>query len=130
MQKEVSRSFEHFALVDVLFHVVLRHAYVIQFLVHKLDHMEMVEHVDCVGAIFTYGGNESGRKVCGNILDLNTSLLQLLPEAIQDIKALSLAHIENASLFKSTTIVLYTRPLLTANLSISIESTPSNTGGA
>ena len=41
-QQEVSRTFENLPLVDVLFHVILHPAYVIQLFVHELDNVEMI----------------------------------------------------------------------------------------
>ena len=36
-------------LVDVFFHVVLRPAYLVQFLIHQFDHMKRVEDMHGVG---------------------------------------------------------------------------------
>ena len=42
-QQQVARPLQDFALVDVLFHVILCPAYLVQLLVHQFDHMKMVE---------------------------------------------------------------------------------------
>ena len=40
-----------FALVDVLFQVILRPAYLVQLLIHQFDHMKMVEDMHGVRAV-------------------------------------------------------------------------------
>ena len=65
-----------FALVDVLFLVILRPAYLVQLLIHQFDHMKMIEDKHGVRAVSKYGGDESGREISGDILDV-----ELLPSA-------------------------------------------------
>ncbi len=42
---------QDFALVDVLFQVILRPAYLVQLLSHQFDHMKMVEDMHGVRAV-------------------------------------------------------------------------------
>ena len=69
-QQQVTRPLQDFALVDVLFHVILDPAYLVQLLIHQFDHMKMVEDMHGVWAVFKYGGDESGREIGGDILDV------------------------------------------------------------
>ena len=62
-QQQVARPLQDFALVDVLFQVILRPAYLVQLLIHQFDHMKMVEDMHHVRAVFKYGGDESGREM-------------------------------------------------------------------
>jgi len=62
------RPLQDLALVDVLF------AYIVQLLIHQFDHMEMVEDMHRIRAIFVYWRDESGREVSGNIPDVNLFL--------------------------------------------------------
>ena len=48
------KSLQHFALVDVLFHVVLHSAYILQLLIHQFHHMERVEGMHSVRAVSMY----------------------------------------------------------------------------
>ena len=64
-----------FALVDVFFHrAILRPAYLVQLLIHQFDHMEMIEDMHSVRAVFKYRGDKSCREISGDILDV-----ELLP---------------------------------------------------
>lgn len=48
------KSLQHFALVDVLFHVVLHSAYIFQLLIHQFHHMERIEGMHSVRAVSMY----------------------------------------------------------------------------
>ena len=85
-----------FALVDVFFHrVILRPAYLVQLLIHQFDHMKMVEDMHGVRAVFKYGGDESGREIGGDILDVELLSSDPFPKSDQSIGRLTLTHMEN-----------------------------------
>ena len=85
-----------FALVDVFFHrVILRPAYLVQLLIHQFDHMKMVEDMHGVRAVFKYGGDESGREIGGDILDVELLPSDPFPKSGQSIGRLALTHMEN-----------------------------------
>ena len=85
-----------FALVDVFFHrVILRPAYLVQLLIHQFDHMKMVEDMHGVRAVFKYGGDESGREISGDMLDVELLPSAPFPESGQSIGRLALTHMEN-----------------------------------
>ena len=94
-QQQVARPLQDFALVDVLFHVILRPAYLVQLLIHQFDHMKMVEDMHGVRAVFKYGGDESGREIGGDILDVELLSSDPFPKSGQSIGRLALPHMEN-----------------------------------
>ena len=94
-QQQVARPLQDFALVDVLFHVILRPAYLVQLLIHQFDHMKMVEDMHGVRAVFKYGGDESGREIGGDILDVEFLSSDSFPKSGQSIGRLALALMEN-----------------------------------
>ena len=94
-QQQVARPLQDFALVDVLSQVILRPAYLVQLLIHQFDHMKMVEDMHRVRAVFKYGGEESGREIGGDILDVELLSSDPFPESGQSIGRLALTHMEN-----------------------------------
>ena len=48
------KSPQHFALVDVFFHVILHPAYILQLLIHQFHHMERGEGMHSVRAVSMY----------------------------------------------------------------------------
>ena len=93
-QQQVARPLQDFALVDVLFQVILRPAYLVLLLIHQFDHMKMVEDMHGVRAVFKYGGDESGREIGGDILDVELLTSDPFPKSGQSIGRLALTHME------------------------------------
>ena len=75
--------------------VILRPAYLVQLLIHQFDHMKMVEDMHGVRAVFKYGGDESGREIGGDILDVELLSSDPFPKSGQSIGRLALTHMEN-----------------------------------
>ena len=55
----------------------------------------MVEDMHGVGAVFKYGGDESGREISGDMLDVELLPSAPFPESGQSIGRLTLPHMEN-----------------------------------
>ena len=75
--------------------VILRPAYLVQLLIHQFDHMKMIEDLHGVRAVFKYGGDESGREIGGDILDVELLASDPFPKSGQSIGRLALTHMEN-----------------------------------
>ena len=57
--------------------------------------MKMVEDMYGVRAVFKYGGDESGREIGGDILDVELLSSAPFPKSGQGIGCLALTHMEN-----------------------------------
>ena len=57
--------------------------------------MKMVEDMHGVRAVFKYGGDESGREISGDILDVELLSSAPFPKSGQSIGRLALTHMEN-----------------------------------
>ena len=57
--------------------------------------MKMVEDLHGVRAVFKYGGDESGREIGGDILDVEFLSSDPFPKSGQSIGRLALTHMEN-----------------------------------
>ena len=57
--------------------------------------MKMVEYMHGVRAVFKYGGDESGREIGGDILDVELLSSDPFPKSGQSIGRLALTHMEN-----------------------------------
>ena len=57
--------------------------------------MKMVEDMHGVRAVFKYGGDESGREIGGDILDVELLSSDPFPKSGQSIGRLALTHMEN-----------------------------------
>ena len=57
--------------------------------------MKMVEDMHGVRAVFKYGGDESGREIGGDILDVEFLSSDPFPKSGQSIGRLALTHMEN-----------------------------------
>ena len=83
-----------------------------------------------VRAVFKYGGDESGREIGGDILDVELLSSDPFPKSGQSIGRLALTHMENPPALEVNDNGLYTWPFRTANSSMPMLSTPSREGGA
>ena len=62
--------------------------------------MKMVEDMHGVRAVFKYGGDESGREIGGDILDVELLPSDPFPKSGQSTGCLSLTHVENPTALK------------------------------